>query len=49
MRPEEPPAAAACWFVLASRIWRVGVRSVRRVAARAAVLEASIVKEIEDF
>jgi hypothetical protein len=48
-RPEDPPAAAACWFVLANRTWRVGVRSVRRAAARVAILEANIVKEIESF
>ena len=48
-RSEEAPAAVACWFVLANRAWRVGVRIVRRAAARVAILEANIVKEIERF
>jgi hypothetical protein len=48
-RPEEAPAVVACWFVLANRAWRVGVRSVRRAAARVAILEANILRDIESF
>lgn len=46
--PEEPPAAAACWFVDAYLNWLVfcAGRVVRRVRAAAlvAVLEANIVR-----
>jgi transposase InsO family protein len=46
-RPEEPPATvAACWFVLANLTRRVGERSVRRAAARVAVLDANILRGI---
>ena len=42
--PEDPPAAAACWFVDANRrAWeRMGARTVR-AAPRTAILEAIMI------
>jgi hypothetical protein len=49
MRPDEPPAAAACWFVVACRNWvlEIGLRAARvaaLVAARDAIIFADKMK-----